>query len=707
MNIIQKALRFIMRFFSIWKDFGFKAALARTESKVRKKITGEAEPEEVQPAVELNCREIYQSYLAEGQNQKSPDYLPAPDVDLSNESLPVKLVAFYLPQYHPIPENDDWWGRGFTEWANVSKAVPNFVGHYQPHLPGELGFYDLRVPEVQRRQVELARKFGFYGFCFYIYWFNGKRLLEQPLDQFASDETIDFPFCLCWANENWTRRWDGLEDEILIAQAHSIESDFAFIRDIEKYFRSEKYIRMNGRPVLIVYRPQILPDPANTALRWRQHCREAGIGEIYLVAVQSGDFTDPRPIGFDAAVEFPPHGIPVVPQITDQLKIVNPDFRGAVFDYRHVGEAVVKKAYPDFTLFKTVIPSWDNTARRQDQPLIFHNASPENYRAWLTSAIQVAFQHADGGERFVFVNAWNEWAEGNHLEPDRKYGYAYLQATADALDPFLKAGLRSAAVESKKALQEKIEKRHDTAVIAHVFYPELWGEIASYLGNLEGGFDLYVSIPKNVQFSDDLVLQQDPHACIYRCANRGRDIAPFLDLFSLIEKAGYSNICKIHTKKTVHREDGDSWRKEIFDELLGSPEKITEIRQRLESAEIGIIGPRNHLISTEYFIGGNEEIIGSLAKKLGAPYQGEYFSFIAGSMFWFKPSALSPVLNLRLNVDDFPPEMGQKDATLAHALERFICLAAKQKGYRVVETGTYSETPESNYGYAVPLRRDV
>lgn len=401
----------------------------------------------------------YASMLSVASTRLSSDYVPLAETDIPAESMPVKLIAFYLPQFHPIPENDKWWGRGFTEWTNVSKAVPQFVGHYQPHLPGELGFYDLRVPEVQRRQVELARKYGVYGFCFYYYWFSGKRLLERPLEQFVADSEIDFPFCLCWANENWTRRWDGLENEVLIAQAHSEESDFAFIRDIEPYLRHRRYIRIHGRPLLIVYRAQLLPDPAATAKRWKEYCREAGIGDLYLVAAQTFDFSDPREVGFDAAVEFPPLNVRI-PEINHTVELLNPNFTGSIFRYTDVVEWMSNRPRPPYQLFKTVFPSWDNEARRPGRGHIFAFSSPDAYKRWLTQACLFALQDPDPEKNIVFINAWNEWAEGAHLEPDRRYGYAYLQATADVL--------QSLAKPEKKKVKPLGAKAFSSYVDSHV-----------------------------------------------------------------------------------------------------------------------------------------------------------------------------------------------------------------------------------------------
>lgn len=347
---------------------------------------------------------------------------------------PVRVVAFYLPQFHPIPENDEWWGEGFTEWTNVRPAQPQFVGHHQPHVPDELGYYDLRDVAVQRRQVELAKLYGVEGFCFYFYWFGGKRLLEKPLENWLADRSLDLPFCLCWANENWSRRWDGLDHEILIAQDHSSDDDLGFIAEVAHYLRDPRYIRIGGKPLLLVYRPSLLPAAGETVQRWRRWCRENGIGEIFLAYTQSFESVPPEHYGFDAAVEFPPNRS-APPNVTHLVTPLNDDFDSTVYDWSVFPER--SKNYPsrDYKIFRSVCPGWDNTARRRHGGGVFINNTPELYRAWLENAIDDTVAHVEEpSERLIFVNAWNEWAEGAHLEPDATNGFAYLQATRDALE---------------------------------------------------------------------------------------------------------------------------------------------------------------------------------------------------------------------------------------------------------------------------------
>ena len=343
----------------------------------------------------------------------------------------VRAIAFYLPQFHPIPENDRWWGNGFTEWTNVTKARPNFDGHYQPHLPAELGFYDLRVPEVREQQAELAAEYGIHGFCYHHYWFGGRRLLERPFNEVLSHGRPNFPFCLCWANHNWTRAWDVSPNEILVAQPHSPEDDRNFIRSLFPAFEDRRYIRVNGKPLLLVFRVDGLPDAKQTAAIWREEMKKAGLGEIYLCAVQSV-VIDPRPCEFDAAVEFPPNQVRI-DDLNSQVTRLSPDFSGSICDYLAAADVMIHKPKPDYTLFKSVMPGWDNTPRRQGSSRIFINSSPEAYEYWLGKTVEYTITHHRGDERLVFINAWNEWAEGAHLEPDRRYGRRYLEATRNVL----------------------------------------------------------------------------------------------------------------------------------------------------------------------------------------------------------------------------------------------------------------------------------
>ncbi len=346
---------------------------------------------------------------------------------------PARLICFYLPQFHAIPENDEWWGEGFTEWTNVRPALPQFEGHCQPRIPGELGYYNLLDPDVQARQVELAKLYGIEGFCFYFYWFGGKRLLEAPILNYLANENLDLPFCLCWANENWSRRWDGLDSEILISQSHTTADDLAFIAHVAEYMRDSRYIRVGGKPLLLVYRPSLLPDPKATTARWRNWCRENGIGEIFLAYTQSFEAVSPVDYGFDAAVEFPPNNSSP-PNITESVVPLQEDFGVTVYDWRVFVERSERYTNPGYKLFRSVCPSWDNTARRRNFSTVFKNNEPALYQRWLENAIDDTItRYQDPSERLVFVNAWNEWAEGAHLEPDAQYGYAYLQATRNAL----------------------------------------------------------------------------------------------------------------------------------------------------------------------------------------------------------------------------------------------------------------------------------
>jgi lipopolysaccharide biosynthesis protein len=346
----------------------------------------------------------------------------------------VRAIAFYLPQFHPIPENDAWWGRGFTEWRPVASARPLFRGHRQPHLPADLGFYDLRVAQTRFEQAELAREHGLAGFCYYWYWFSGKRLLERPLDEVLASQQPDFPFCVCWANENWTRRWDGRDDELLARQRYAPEDPQALVRAWLPMFEDRRYMRVSGRPLVLVYCADALPEPVRWTEIWRQEARRAGHPDLYLAHVLSVNqrTADPAALGFDAAVEFPPHWMRSTLLTEAALDLVD-GFRGAILDYVACARSALGRPEPDFPMLRGVMPGWDNTARAGAAANIFVNAEPANYERWLKGIVDWTRARRQGDERIVFINAWNEWAEGCHLEPDLRYGRAFLEATQRAL----------------------------------------------------------------------------------------------------------------------------------------------------------------------------------------------------------------------------------------------------------------------------------
>lgn len=354
-----------------------------------------------------------------------------------------RVVAFHLPQFHPIPENDQWWGKGFTEWTNVVKARPRFPWHYQPHLPADLGFYDLRLPEARIAQADLAREYGIGGFCYYHYWFNGQRLLERPVNEILSSGSPDFPFCLCWANGSWTRTWVGTDRDVLIEQEYSPADDRAHVKWLAKVWEDDRYIRVGGRPLFLIYWASNLPEPEKTVDRLRTEARNAGVGELFLchVEAQPTEYGQMRRWGFDASVEFQPDwgrlGEPVGRDCLTKLArrlpgFDTPYFYDKVYDYAEVVQRMLHKPEPEYLRFPCVTPMWDNSARRKTMATILRGSTPELYELWLKKRLRsIAERPADN--QIVFINAWNEWAEGSHLEPCQRWGRQYLEATRRAL----------------------------------------------------------------------------------------------------------------------------------------------------------------------------------------------------------------------------------------------------------------------------------
>jgi lipopolysaccharide biosynthesis protein len=353
-----------------------------------------------------------------------------------------RLVAFYLPQFHPTPDNDEWWGPGFTEWSNVAAAQPLFRGHQQPRTPGELGFYDLRLPETRAAQAELAAAHGIEAFCYWHYWFHGRRMLDRPFAEVLASGEPDFPFCLAWANESWTRTWMG-SGEVLVEQTYSAEDDRRHGRWLAQAFADPRYLRVDGRPVLLIYRFADLPNAGRTITIFSEEATAAGAGEPMFLGMNGISFgQDARPFGFDGTVCFAPQ-LGLLPgfgrrgsrpaNLLRNLRQRLPNASLRLYDYRqHTHELRRRSERLDHPLHPTLLIGWDNTARRGRDAIVLLNDTADEVANRLRELIAEVGAKPPA-ERLIFVNAWNEWAEGNYLEPDLETGRAKLEAVRDVV----------------------------------------------------------------------------------------------------------------------------------------------------------------------------------------------------------------------------------------------------------------------------------
>jgi hypothetical protein len=347
----------------------------------------------------------------------------------------MEVLAFYLPQFHPIPENDGWWEPGFTEWTNVTRARPQFHGHVQPRLPAHLGFTDLRLPEVRAAQATLAAEYGLTGFVYWHYWFGGRKLLERPLDEVVATGAPDFPFCVAWANHPWSDTWMGGTERIMIDQTYpGPEDDIAHFHDLLPAFEDPRYVRIDGRPVFFVFRAQRLPDGAEFVDTWQKMAARAGLGGLYTIAC--GPFMDVDATmrqGFDALafIEKPFDYTTAASRFT------------AFLSHAHLRRGPYRYSYADFctsrpptnltgTAVPCVWPNWDDTPRRGRDGVVAVGSTPVRFERQVMEAVDIA-RRAPESEQMILIKSWNEWAEGNYLEPDQEYGLGRLEALARAL----------------------------------------------------------------------------------------------------------------------------------------------------------------------------------------------------------------------------------------------------------------------------------
>lgn len=356
---------------------------------------------------------------------------------LESKKPGVRAIALYLPQFHPIPENDEWWGKGFTEWTNTAKAKPLYKGHYQPHVPADLGFYDLRQPEARTAQANMARAYGIEGFCYYHYWFGGKQLLERPFNEVLHSGEPDFPFFLCWANESWTGVWHGAPNKLLIEQTYPGDDDHRRHFDhLLPAFVDPRYIRVDNKPVFMIYSPDNIRNLREVTDLWRRLASDAGLPGLHLVAEHDSPDWVPSAYGFDAVVaaRLPKlrrdmHWSGFFKHPLKYSRYCYQALRGlpTIHRYANVVDSFLVANTPGVERYPCVIPNWDNTPRSGANGLVLQGSSPQQFKKHLRNAI-ANIEHLPSEHRFLFIKSWNEWAEGNHLEPDLRNGHSFLEA---------------------------------------------------------------------------------------------------------------------------------------------------------------------------------------------------------------------------------------------------------------------------------------
>jgi lipopolysaccharide biosynthesis protein/SAM-dependent methyltransferase len=622
----------------------------------------------------------------------SPTYSSVyqPNEDFSAFKTDIKAIAFYLPQFHVTEENNKWWGEGFTEWTNTKKSLPRFDGDYQPRIPhSDIGYYDLSDVHTLKKQAQLAKQHGIFGFCFYYYWFSGARLLAKPLDILIEHPEIDLNFCLCWANENWTRTWDGLNQDVLIEQKYSDVDPLNFIRDLERYISDSRYIKVEGKPLVMIYKAHIIPNLALVIQIWREWWRSRTGGELEIVCNRT-NFADQKcdeVRGFlDGVVEFPPH------VVSYQIEPVHLDVatKGNFYDYSALSNDIVRGSErtenPSSNFYRSVMLGWDNSARRREGWSKWCGFSLDAYYEWLTKVIAHTRTEFSEDNRFLFINAWNEWAEGTYLEPDEKYGYSSINTTSRAIFGLPLEQPLTLIPDNSSSDQVNPQRPMYIAIHAHFFFDELFEELVGYLAGMPFEYDLYVTTDTDEKKITLERLLSDAKNLgklnIVLTPNIGRDIAPFLTIASNLAK--YDYIGHFHTKKSSTVSWGDRWRCYLLDNLIGSPLAISSIFSMFErDSRLGIVYPPPYPLIEDYAdFGGVKPRVKKILDDLGCMQAlPDKPSFPVGNMFWVRSAAIAQVLEYKWNLDSFETEEGQVGGTLPHAIERMWDYVVRSNGF--------------------------
>ena len=589
----------------------------------------------------------------------------------------MKIIAFYLPQFHDIAENDEWWGKGFTEWTNVKKSKPIYNGHHQPRIPGDknnyLGFYELTNASIIKKQVELAKSHGIFGFAIYYYWFSGKKLLEKPLDIYLNDKSIKFPFLLIWANENWTRKWNGKDQEILIKQEYKEEDPELFIIDIKKYLIDSRYIKINNKPVLGLYEPFKIPKLNETIRIWRLKSREYEIGEIFiLISVNEKKIKEIQNIKlFDGGYDFPPRNL--MENFTTKYK--NTYIYSSLI-YKNINFS----NQTNFKIYRGSMLEWDNCPR-VNKCVIYDYYSPEQFYFINKMIIKWTQKQYNKENRIIFINAWNEWGEGTYLEPDEKYGYASINSLSKAL--FNISYINRYNIINLKEITKIVLQ-------VHIIYDYLINEIINITNNIPVKFDLFISFnSKKLKENFEKFIKNNSKANkiqIKILPNKERDIFPFIiQIKKVIRK--YKYVCHIHTKKLNHIEFGENLRTYLYHNLLGNNKIISEILTEFENYEnLGLIFPEPyykvlHEIGQKKF-DSNFKYMNYIIKKIfhDIHISENYFDFPEENMFWARINAIYQIFEINIE-KKFYNEKRKLDSIIMYNIERIWLFLVKLNGY--------------------------
>ncbi len=605
--------------------------------------------------------------------------------------LSLKVIAQFFPHFSPDPVVQGLNGAGTTDWYHVGKTHPGFVGHYQPHIPADLGYYDSRLGQVLDQQIALARQYGVDGFLLRYYNLSGQRVLGDTFDQLCQGRFDGFQHALCWD----TRGIEDLVDPVEKGVAPPRQSFDdrvldAVLEDAVAAARVQGCLQVDGKPLFVVSDIDRLPDAGAFAQRARRAFQAAGFDDVHLAMLgadsQALSFgSSPADFGFDSLIQEPPRGIEA-----SKSKRGAKTFRALdiqMQDYRDIAAGAVRGAVTPYRSFPGLCAGWDDTPRRRLQHRVLLDQSPAAFQAWMHSATDVLDQGVIGDDRMLFVTAWNHWAAGAHLEPDLAFGHAWLQALRAARHQSVVPASLPAETRRARASGQGMAGVAPLAIVIHAYYLDVFSEMLEMIVDEGLRYPLYITCPEqNAEQALALAQEAGQEAKVFISANHGRDLLPFLQSVHQVQLDGHKYLLKLHTKKSPHRTDGHMWRKELFGPFLNGANLERIVAAFETKPELGMTGPGSHILPLSDHFDENQAHVTALCQRLNVDAEQAFAhdQFVAGTMFFARFSTLLPILKLGLRADEFEDEAGQVDGTLAHALERVFGLGCRLNGRKVV-----------------------